>query len=170
MTKAERDTLRQEMLRMGCTPDAIVRELGRRWQVRPRQAYRQAHGWSQDEVARRFVAAVARLETARGPGTPGPGTPGPGTSGPGPGGLVPAPVMSGSRIGENERWPLGGRRPSVYALLVLAEVFQAPVGRLLDYQDHRSLPETDRAVLAAVGEAGSPRPPGGSSGSFTRAG
>lgn len=137
--------LRREMLRMGCTPDAVARQIGRRWQIRPREAYRHAYGWSQDEVARQFAGVVARLEVARtrsGPGAPPPT----------------APAISGSRIGEYERWPLGGRRPSVYALLVLAEVFEVPVHQLLDYQDHRALPETDRAVLAAVRETGPPRP------------
>lgn len=145
MTKAERDGLRREMLRMGCTPAAVARQIGRRWQVRPREAYRHAYGWSQEGVARRFADVVARLEVARthfGPGSPPPS----------------ATAISGSRIGEYERWPLGGRRPSVYALLVLAEVFEVPVHQLLDYQDHRALPETDRAVLAAVRETGRPRP------------
>lgn len=160
MTKAERDLLRSEMMRMGCTPDAVARQIGRCWQVRPREAYRHALGWSQDEVARRFSEVVARLEAARthfGPGAPSP--------------APSAAAISGSRIGEYERWPRGGRRPSVYALLVLAEVFGVPVHQLLDYQDHRALPETDRAVLAAVRETG-PRLPmaAGATGSGSPAG
>jgi hypothetical protein len=53
-SKAERDSLRQEMLVGGCSLELIATEMERRWGFRPREAYRHAHGWSQDEVAARY--------------------------------------------------------------------------------------------------------------------
>lgn len=154
-TKADRDALRREMFGLGCPVESVVREMGRRWRVRPREAYRYAYGWSQDEVADRFTAYSAGPEVAAGPGdrrwmlAAGAG------SVSGPGALA---VMTGVRIGEYERWPAGGRRPSVYVLLVLADVFGTSVAGLLDYQDHRCFLDTDRAVLAAITEAACPLP------------
>jgi hypothetical protein len=58
--------------------------------------------------------------------------------------------MVGTRIGEYERWPQGGRRPSPYVLTVLAEVYGTEVRALLDQADDRAMPEQDRAVLAAL--------------------
>ena len=162
-TKAERDVLRREMFGLGCPVESVVREMGRRWRVRPREAYRYTYGWSQDEVAGRFTAYSAGSEFAAGPSdrrwmpaasTGGAGGADPGSVG-GPGALA---VMTGVRIGEYERWPAGGRRPSVYVLLVLANVFGTSVAGLLDYQDHRGFPDTDRAVLAAIVQAACPAP------------
>lgn len=140
--KGERDALRQEMFGAGCTVEMVAREMSRRWRCRSREAYRHAHGWSQDAVARRFSEVASRIEEqhviqARG----------------GIGPRCSSTVMSGVRIGEYERWPSGGRRPSVYALIVLGKVFDASVNQLVDYFDHCALPDTDRAVLAAIQEA-----------------
>jgi hypothetical protein len=67
--------------------------------------------------------------------------------------------MIGTRIGEYERWPIGGRRPSPYVLTVLATVLGTTVERLLDYDDHRKMPDQERTVLAAVrAAAASPVP------------
>ena len=49
-SKAERDALRQEMLVGGCSLELIATEMERRWGFRPREAYRHAHGWSQDAM------------------------------------------------------------------------------------------------------------------------
>lgn len=143
-TKAERDALRRDILSLGCTLETVAREMTRRWRIRPREAYRHAHGWSQDEVARQFELARVTGDISS-----------PGRTAP----RLSSPVMSGVRIGEYERWPAGGRRPSVYALVVLAQVFETSVDHLLDYLDHRELPDTDRAVLAAIHEAHSAAPP-----------
>ncbi|HST64728.1 MAG TPA: hypothetical protein VLM05_06035 [Mycobacteriales bacterium] len=105
----------------------MAAEMRRRWRFRPRESYRHAHGWSQDEVAARFTEVAARLA----PGTRS------------------APMV-GTRIGEYERWPQGGRRPSPYVLTVLAEVYGTEVRKLLDDADDRAMPEQDRAVLAAL--------------------
>ncbi len=143
-SKAERDALRQEMLVGGCSLELIATEMERRWGFRPREAYRHAHGWSQDEVAARFTEVADRLGGDR----PSDGRP-----------ALPAAPMIGTRIGEYERWPAGGRRPSPYVLTVLATVLGTTVERLLDYEDHRRMPDQERTVLAAVRAAATPPVP-----------
>ncbi|MFL6127658.1 MAG: hypothetical protein ACJ73E_01150 [Mycobacteriales bacterium] len=143
-SKAERDALRQEMLVGGCSLELIATEMERRWGFRPREAYRHAHGWSQDEVAARFTEVAERLGGNR---TLDGRT------------VVPQAPMIGTRIGEYERWPNGGRPPSPYVLTVLATVLGTTVERLLDYDDHRKMPDQDRTVLAAVRAAATPPVP-----------
>ena len=142
IARTQRDALRHEMRALGCSTDAVAREMSRRYEVRWRVAYRYAFGWSQDEVARRFSdvaahAALSGVTSAKPTGSP-----------------ARVPVMSGVRLGEYERWPHGGRRPSVYVLVVLADVFDTRVESLLDYRDHRALPAADRTVLAAIRDLG----------------
>jgi tetratricopeptide (TPR) repeat protein len=124
-SKAERDALRQEMLAAHCSQDLIAQEMQQRWGFRPREAHRHAVGWSQDQVAARFTETAARIRSDGGQLSP----------------------MIGTRIGEYERWPHGGRRPSTYVLTVLAVLYETTVDRLLDYDDYRHLPEQDRTVL-----------------------
>lgn len=126
-SKADRTALRQRMLDAGGTLDDVATEMGKRWRFRPREAYRHAHGWSQDEAAARFSEVAARLAP----------------------GARSAPMV-GTRIGEYERWPVAGRRPSPYVLTVLAEVYGTDLARLLDGTDMEAMPEQDRAVLAAL--------------------
>jgi transcriptional regulator with XRE-family HTH domain len=126
------------MLDTGASMDDIAAEMRRRWGFRPREAYRHAHGWSQDEVAVRFAGIAGRL-------------------GSGPAAERPPVTMVGTRIGEYERWPHGGRRPSPYVLTVLAEVYGTVLDALLDAADLAELPEQDRTVLAAV-STGRPAP------------
>jgi len=133
------------MLVGGCSLELIASEMQRRWSFRPREAYRHAHGWSQDEVAARFAEVAERLGGDRTAG---------GRSATPP----PAPMI-GTRIGEYERWPHGGRRPSPYVLAVLATVLDTKVERLLDYDDHRTMPDQERTVLAAVRAAVTPPVP-----------
>ena len=147
-SKAERDALRQEMLVSGCSLELIATQMERRWGFRPREAHRHAHGWSQDEVAARFTEVAERLGGEREKAAAGRVVP-------------PAAPMIGTRIGEYERWPHGGRRPSPYVLTVLATVLGTTVERLLDYDDHRHLPDQERTVLAAVLSAASPPVPPG---------
>jgi len=133
--KADRVALCQQLLVAGRTLDDVAAEMRRRWRFRPRESYRHAHGWSQDEVAARFTEVAARL-APRGRSTP----------------------MVGTRIGEFERWPNGGRRPSPYVLTVLAEVYGTDLARLLDDADTEAMPEQERAVLAALTSGAVDRP------------
>jgi hypothetical protein len=57
--KAELDGLRDRMRALGFSYDQIAAEVSRRYQVRPRQAYRLAWGWTQDQAAARFNELAA---------------------------------------------------------------------------------------------------------------
>jgi hypothetical protein len=57
--KAELDGLRERMRTLGFGYDEIAAEVSRRYQVRPRQAYRLAWGWTQDQAAARFNELAA---------------------------------------------------------------------------------------------------------------
>src|SRR5918993_12330 len=131
-SKADRAALRQQLLDAGGSVDEVAAEMRRRWRFRPRESYRHAHGWSQDEVAGRFTGVAARLA----PGTRS------------------APMV-GTRIGEYERWPLGGRRPSPYVLTVLAEVYGTDPARLLPRRVRRPV---SRPLPAAPEPAAPARP------------
>jgi transcriptional regulator with XRE-family HTH domain len=123
--KAEMDGLRERMRALGFGYDEIAAEVSRRYQVRPRQAYRLAWGWTQDQAAARFN------ELAAGEGTDPEGRAG----------------MTGPHLCELEQWPNSDRKPSVYALCLLAGVYDTDVLCLLDLADHESLPQQDRLVL-----------------------
>ncbi len=87
-----------------------------------------------------FTEAAARVSSDRSPHSP----------------------MIGTRIGEYERWPHGGRRPSTYVLTVLASIYGTTVDRLLDYDDYRHLPDQDRMVLSTLlSRPGSTQPTAG---------
>jgi transcriptional regulator with XRE-family HTH domain len=123
--KAEMDGLRERMRALGFGYDEIAAEVSRRYQVRPRQAYRLAWGWTQDQAAARFN------ELAASEGTDPEGRAG----------------MTGPHLCELEQWPNSDRKPSVYALCLLAGVYDTDVLCLLDLADHESLPQQDRLVL-----------------------
>src|SRR5487761_1033533 len=123
--KAEMDRLRERMRALGFSYDEIAAEVSRRYHVRPRQAYRLAWGWTQDQAAARFN------ELAASEGTDPDGRAG----------------MTGSHLCELEQWPDSERRPSVYVLCLLAGVYDTDVLCLLDLADHESLPQQDRLVL-----------------------
>ena len=123
--KAEMDRLRERMRALGFSYDEIAAEASRRYHVRPRQAYRLAWGWTQDQAAARFN------ELAASEGTDPDGRAG----------------MTGPHLCELEQWPNSERKPSVYALCLLAGVYDTDVLCLLDLADHESLPQQDRLVL-----------------------
>lgn len=129
-SREDRSALRRRLLESGGTLDEVAAEMKQRWRFRPRAAYRHANGWSQQEAAVRFMAVAGRLRTERA--------------------AMPPPTMVGTRIGEYERWPDGGRRPSPYVLAVLSAVYGTTVGQLLDAADLDAMPAPDRAVVAAL--------------------
>jgi len=123
--KAELADLRERMRGLGLGYEEIAGELARRYRLRPREAYRLAWGWTLDSAAARFNACAASEGTdprARA-------------------------SLTGSRLCEYERWPSGGRRPSVYVLLMLARIYESGVLCLLDLADHEQLAPQDRLVL-----------------------
>jgi transcriptional regulator with XRE-family HTH domain len=103
--KAELDALRDRMRGLGFGYDEIAAEIGRRYRARPREAYRLAWGWTLEQAAARFNDRAARAEAdpqARA-------------------------SLTGSRLSEWEHWPRTGRKPSVYALVMLAEIYETGV-------------------------------------------
>jgi transcriptional regulator with XRE-family HTH domain/tetratricopeptide (TPR) repeat protein len=131
-TKADRDQVRQTLAGFGATPATIATELQRRFGLRPRDAFRQAHGWTQDVVAAHLNAAGTGSAT-----------------------------FTGARISDYERWPFGGRRPTLAALTALAEAFGTTPACLVDLDDLAAMPDADRAVLhtASIAAAGPASPP-----------
>ena len=123
--KAEVDDLRERMRRLGLGYDEIADELGRRYRTRPRESYRLAWGWSLNHAAARFNALSAKE-----------GTDPKARAG-----------MTGPHLCEHERWPDGGRKPSVYVLVMLARLYETDVLCLLDLADHESLAPQDRLTL-----------------------
>src|SRR6266540_3207364 len=126
-SKAEIGHLRRRMRALDASTDAIAAELGRQHGLRPRQAYRLAHGWDQTEATAEYNDLVQR----RGPEHDG------------------RDSMTPSRMSEYERWPTSGRRPSPYVLRTLAELYSTTVDRLLDHADLQALSPTERAALTA---------------------
>jgi len=132
--KAELDGLRERMLGLGFSYDDIAAEVSRRYRLRPREAYRLAWGWSLEQAAARFNDRAARADAdpeARA-------------------------SLTGSRLCEHEKRPHSMRKPSVYVLFMLAEVYQTDVLGLLDLADHENLPQQDRLVLLRRPRAATP--------------
>ncbi len=132
--KAELDALRERMHTLGFSHDEIAAEIGRRHRLRPREAYRLARGWTLEQAAARFNEHAARPDA----------DPEAGAS------------LTGSRLSEFEHWPRSTRKPSVHALVTLAEIYQTGVLCLLDLADHESLPQQDRLILLRRPRAGTP--------------
>jgi hypothetical protein len=138
--KAGLDDLRERMRRLGLGYDEIAAEMARRHRLRPRESYRLAWGWTLGHAAERFNALGAEE------------------------GMDPQALaaMTGSHLCEHERWPDGGRKPSVYVLLMLARIYETDVLRLLDLADHERLNPKERLALVRP-----PRPRAGSTGGKT---
>jgi len=132
--KAELDSLRDRMRGLGFPYGEIAAEIGRRYRARPREAYRLAWGLSLERAAARFNDHAARADAD--PET--------------------RASLTGSRLSEWEQWPRTGRKPSVYALCMLAEIYETDVLCLLDLADHESLPQQDRLVLLRRPRAATP--------------
>jgi transcriptional regulator with XRE-family HTH domain len=132
--KAEMDGLRERMRGLGFSYDEIAAEIGRRYRARPREAYRLAWGWTLEQAAARFNDRAARA------------------------GADPQAraSLTHSRLAEFEKWPRSSRKPSVYVLVMLAEIYETDVGCLLDLADHESLPQQDRLVLLRRPRAATP--------------
>ncbi len=123
--KAALDDLRERMRRLGLGYDEVAAEIARRHRARPREAYRLSWGWSLNHAAARFNAMAAQE-----------GTDPQGRAG-----------MTGPHLCEHERWPDGGRKPSVYVLVMLARLYETDVLCLLDLADHERLAPRDRLTL-----------------------
>jgi transcriptional regulator with XRE-family HTH domain len=126
--------LRERMRSLGFGCDEVAAEIGRRYPVRPREAYRLAWGWTLDHAAARFSEQAGREGTD--PQTPA--------------------ALTGPHLGEYEKWPHSTRKPPADVLVMLAQMYQTDVLSLLDLADHESLPQQDRLVLLRRPRAATP--------------
>lgn len=120
--KAERDQLRERMHGYGCTIPQIAAEMARRFNLRPRVAWRHALGWPQWKVAQRYNV------------------------------LHPGARLSDHRVSEFEVWPHGGCPPSLRYLARLAVTFGhgCTPAQLVDADDLEQLTPADRCLLTAA--------------------
>jgi hypothetical protein len=120
--KAERDQLRDRMRGMGCSAPQIAAEMARRFNLRPRLAWRHALGWPQWKLAQRYNTAH------------------------------PGAKLSESRISEYESWPHGGSPPSLRYLARLAATYGngCTPAHLVDADDLEHLNPADRRLLTSA--------------------
>jgi hypothetical protein len=129
--RAEQQALRARMLELGLSARQVAWEFGRRYGLRPRQAWRHARGWSLKEAAEHITAYAAHV------------------------GLNPAGAtvaMTGPHLSETENWPgygqePSGRRPTPYLLSLLAATYDCAVTDLLDVADYQHMRPADRLIL-----------------------
>ncbi|MEV0220324.1 XRE family transcriptional regulator [Streptomyces sp. NPDC050704] len=126
-SKTDRDAVRHAMTAAGCTVADIAVEMRARFRMRPREAWRHAHGWTLQETADR----INQVSTQR-PGE--------------------AVAADASLVGKWEKWPgPSSRRPTLPVLLAMTDVFACRVEDLLDLDDRRALPEGDLRMLNRPG-------------------
>ncbi|WP_239312306.1 hypothetical protein, partial [Frankia sp. Cj3] len=128
--RVEQAELRARMRTAGMSHDEIAVEFARRYQLRPRAAYRVAHGWTQTQAANHINAHAART------------------------GLDPhgAATMTGPRLSELENWPLPNnrRRPTPQILALLAEVYGTGIHNLIDLDDREHLTPADALLISKM--------------------
>ena len=127
---AEKRALREKMRGLGLGHREIAAEFARRYRLRPRAAWREAHGWSLREAAAQINAYT-------------------GTVGLDPGGVS---SMTAPHLCEHENWPgpgpqPSGRRPSPYLLALLACVYGCTAADLIDLADREQLSPAELLIL-----------------------
>jgi hypothetical protein len=128
--RREKRLLREQMRSMGLGYRDIAAEFARRYQLRPRAAWREAYGWSLQDTA-------DRINDFRG------------NTGLDPGGIA---SMTAPHLSEYENWPRhgpqpSGRRPTPYLLAALAAVYDCTVTDLIDLADRQHMPPADLLIL-----------------------
>ncbi|WP_281912359.1 helix-turn-helix domain-containing protein [Streptomyces olivaceus] len=127
-SKAARDSMRRRMTDLGSPRSAIAQEMRVEFGLRPREAWRCAHGWSMQEVVDRIHDLSSRQS----------------------GESIAADT---SAVSKWERWPASTRKPTVPVLLALAAIYGCTVEDLLDLEDRGALSEGDLAVLSRLTSA-----------------
>lgn len=135
--RAEQQALRERMRAQGLTHRQIAFEFGRRYDLRPRAAWRHARGWSLKQAAERITRYAAQA---------------------GSGSAV--VVMTGPHLCEAESWPgygprPSGRRPTPYLLSLLAAAYGCGLTDLLDHADYEQMNPADLLVISKTTSAGS---------------
>ncbi len=118
-TKAQREQVRERMRGYGCTAAQIAAELSRRFNLRPRLAWRYALGWAQWKLALEYNTTH------------------------------PGAKLTDRRISDHENWPHGGTPPSLHYLANLATTFGngCTPAHLVDADDLAELTPADRCLL-----------------------
>ncbi|MGH3913477.1 MAG: hypothetical protein ACRDTC_08710 [Pseudonocardiaceae bacterium] len=118
-TKAHQQLLREQMRGYGCTVAQIAAEMSRRYNLRPRTAWRHALGWAQWKVAQQY-------------NTHHPGY-----------------KLADNRVSEYETWPHGGTKPSLRYFARLATTYGhgCTPAHLVDAEDLAHLTPADRCFL-----------------------
>jgi hypothetical protein len=130
--RAEQRDLREKMRACGLSHRQIAFEFGRRYHMRPRAAWRHAHGWSLKQAAQQITAFATQ-------------------AGVDPDGNTVA--MTGPHLCEVEAWPgygpkPTGRRPTPYLLSLLATVYDCAIADLLDLVDYEQMRPAERLVIS----------------------
>src|SRR5437763_16412650 len=126
-SKAYRDQLRERLIKLGLGGHQLIEHLVAdlmRSGCRPREAWRLAHELTQEEVAGRFNQIRAD----------------------------PNIRMRGSRICEYEKWPMGGVRPPIRILKILATIYETTWDRLVDVNDLEAMPSSDQRAFLDVSD------------------
>ncbi|MGW6745003.1 helix-turn-helix domain-containing protein [Streptomyces sp. NPDC055025] len=126
---------RADMRALGMGAEQIASELLRVHGLRPRVAYRHAHGWTQEEAAHRISLQFEGGEPPDEQGT-----------------------VWASQVSWYESWPAGGRQPPLQHLRLMALAYGTSVGSLLDRQDCEALSEDE--LVAYLAPSSSPAVPG----------
>ncbi|WP_239377605.1 MULTISPECIES: hypothetical protein [unclassified Frankia] len=134
--RAEQNTFRGRMLDAGMTHADVADEFIRRYRLRPRAAFRYAHGWTLLQAAAHINGDAARLDLD-------------------PHGRAP---MTGSRLSELEHWPdtTARRRLTPQILALLATAYGTDVHSLLDVRDHTHMRAADLLVIDTMMCIGQP--------------
>lgn len=136
-TRQQQARLRKEMTEAGLHIDRIAAEMTRQFQLRPRTAYRVACGLTQQQAADRYNGRAVQAGTD----------------------ALGAATMDASRISNIEAWPASGRRPTLPVLKILARAYSTTMNRLVDFDDLKHMPESDRQALLNPRPAASPDRP-----------
>lgn len=132
--RQQKRDLRARMLTSGFRYQDIAAEFARRYNLRPRAAWREAYGWSLQEAADRIneYRSQAGLDQR-------------GLAG-----------MTAPHLSEYENWPgpgskRTGRRPTPYLLAVLGGLYGCAVTELIDLADREHYPKSDLIVIDSTG-------------------
>ncbi len=121
--KAARTALRRQLTSQGCTVDEVAAEFRQRWGFTTLAAYRHAAGLSQAEAAALYNTAADDPDAG----------------------------ADYSLISKLEHWPgPGGKAPTIYNLLLLAQVYGVAAHALVAPGDLEQLATRDRMALAAM--------------------
>lgn len=99
------------------TYEEIKVEFALRWGFRPRQAWRHAYGWTQDDVAARYNQLRNDDQAS----------------------------ITDKHISDWENWPHSGKKPTPKTLLILAKIYSTSASELVDQTDRQNM-NTDELI------------------------